>query len=316
MSESPDIVILDVMMPRMSGLDVCKQLKAKKPSMPIIMLTARGQEVDKVVGLELGADDYVTKPFSIRELLARVKAVLRRAGTIPKTRREIRVWRGRSESAQLLQNGANEAAPAACSSEAIASLAGNFLSADAEPLSDRSGRSNSLGGVRVLINGTSVPVLYASSERVDFLCPAVPPSTLLGIAVETAAGLSNRVESRVEEASPGIFATGSPSGSDPILPGGTVSIRATGLNWLAKFPTVRPLVRIGTQYVPIESITPDPEVPGVSTLTVTLPADISGDSVPVIIEVVQTDGSSVTSNPASILIETRQRAASNPPIVQ
>jgi DNA-binding response OmpR family regulator len=79
LTESPDLVILDVMMPRMSGLDVCKQLKAKRPSIPIIMLTARGQEVDKVVGLELGADDYVTKPFSIRELLARVKAVLRRA---------------------------------------------------------------------------------------------------------------------------------------------------------------------------------------------------------------------------------------------
>jgi len=84
LSESPDLVILDVMMPRMSGLDVCKQLKSKKPAIPIIMLTARGQEVDKVVGLELGADDYVTKPFSIRELLARVKAVLRRAGTVPK----------------------------------------------------------------------------------------------------------------------------------------------------------------------------------------------------------------------------------------
>jgi two-component system alkaline phosphatase synthesis response regulator PhoP len=78
-SESPDLVILDVMMPRMSGLDVCKQLKAKRPGIPIIMLTARGQEVDKVLGLELGADDYVTKPFSIRELLARVKAVLRRS---------------------------------------------------------------------------------------------------------------------------------------------------------------------------------------------------------------------------------------------
>jgi len=85
LSETPDLVILDVMMPRMSGLDVCKQLKAKKPGIPIIMLTARGQEVDKVVGLELGADDYVTKPFSIRELLARVKAVLRRAGTAVKT---------------------------------------------------------------------------------------------------------------------------------------------------------------------------------------------------------------------------------------
>jgi DNA-binding response OmpR family regulator len=84
LKESPDLVLLDVMMPRMSGLDVCKQLKAKRPSMPIIMLTARGQEVDKVVGLELGADDYVTKPFSIRELVARVKAVLRRARTAPK----------------------------------------------------------------------------------------------------------------------------------------------------------------------------------------------------------------------------------------
>ena len=84
LNESPDLVVLDVMMPRMSGLDVCKQLKAKRPSVPIIMLTARGQEVDKVVGLELGADDYVTKPFSIRELLARVKAVLRRAKPVPK----------------------------------------------------------------------------------------------------------------------------------------------------------------------------------------------------------------------------------------
>jgi DNA-binding response OmpR family regulator len=77
-ADDPDLVVLDVMMPRMSGLDVCKQLKTRRPSLPIIMLTARGQEIDKVVGLELGADDYVTKPFSIRELMARVKAVLRR----------------------------------------------------------------------------------------------------------------------------------------------------------------------------------------------------------------------------------------------
>jgi DNA-binding response OmpR family regulator len=84
LDEAPDLVILDVMMPKMSGLEVCKQLRAKRPSVPIIMLTARGQEVDKVVGLELGADDYVTKPFSIRELLARVRAVLRRTKTLPK----------------------------------------------------------------------------------------------------------------------------------------------------------------------------------------------------------------------------------------
>jgi len=86
--ESPDLVVLDVMMPRMSGLEVCRQLRAKRASIPIIMLTARGQEVDKVVGLELGADDYVTKPFSIRELLARVKAILRRASSGPKDREQ------------------------------------------------------------------------------------------------------------------------------------------------------------------------------------------------------------------------------------
>lgn len=78
LADDPDLVLLDVMMPKMSGLDLCKQLKARRPSVPIIMLTARGQEIDKVVGLELGADDYITKPFSVRELMARVKAVLRR----------------------------------------------------------------------------------------------------------------------------------------------------------------------------------------------------------------------------------------------
>ena len=78
LDESPDLVVLDVMMPRMSGLEVCKQLRAKRASIPIIMLTARGQEVDKVVGLELGADDYIAKPFGLRELLARIRAVLRR----------------------------------------------------------------------------------------------------------------------------------------------------------------------------------------------------------------------------------------------
>jgi two-component system alkaline phosphatase synthesis response regulator PhoP len=82
-ADDPDLLVLDVMMPRMSGLEVCKQVKARRPSLPIIMLTARGQEIDKVVGLELGADDYVTKPFSIRELMARIKAVLRRVPPQP-----------------------------------------------------------------------------------------------------------------------------------------------------------------------------------------------------------------------------------------
>jgi two-component system alkaline phosphatase synthesis response regulator PhoP len=77
-SVKPDLVILDIMLPKLSGLEVCKTLRGEGFTAPIIMLTARGQEIDKVVGLELGADDYVTKPFSIRELLARVRAILRR----------------------------------------------------------------------------------------------------------------------------------------------------------------------------------------------------------------------------------------------
>jgi DNA-binding response OmpR family regulator len=74
-----DLVVLDVMMPRMDGLEVCRKLRARS-SVPIIMLTAKAEEIDKVVGLELGADDYITKPFSMREFRSRVKAALRRAG--------------------------------------------------------------------------------------------------------------------------------------------------------------------------------------------------------------------------------------------
>jgi len=79
----PEIMILDVMLPGMSGFDVCKKLRTEGNNVPIIMLTARGQEIDKVVGLRLGADDYVTKPFSFMELMARIEAVLRRAGGAP-----------------------------------------------------------------------------------------------------------------------------------------------------------------------------------------------------------------------------------------
>jgi DNA-binding response OmpR family regulator len=78
-SETPDLVILDVMLPRASGFDVCKTLRGRGDGTPIILLTARGQEIDKVLGLKLGADDYVTKPFSFMELLARAEAELRRS---------------------------------------------------------------------------------------------------------------------------------------------------------------------------------------------------------------------------------------------
>jgi len=78
LSKEYDLIVLDVMLPNLSGFDICKTARKKGVTTPIILLTAKGEEIDKVRGLELGADDYVTKPFSLRELLARVKAVLRR----------------------------------------------------------------------------------------------------------------------------------------------------------------------------------------------------------------------------------------------
>jgi DNA-binding response OmpR family regulator len=82
-SAAPDLVLLDLTLPRRNGLEVCRELRARANPIPVVMLTARSQESDKILGLELGADDYVTKPFSITELLARIRAVLRRAGSRP-----------------------------------------------------------------------------------------------------------------------------------------------------------------------------------------------------------------------------------------
>lgn len=85
-AEPFSLVLLDVMMPAKSGYDVCREIRKTDPATPVIMLTAKGEEIDKVVGLQLGADDYVTKPFGVHELLARTEAVLRRAArTAPPT---------------------------------------------------------------------------------------------------------------------------------------------------------------------------------------------------------------------------------------
>ena len=91
----PALIVLDVMLPGLSGYDICKQLRAKKVATPILMLTAKGQEIDKVIGLDLGADDYVTKPFGVRELLARIQALLRR----------VKPAGGKADSADVFQIG-------------------------------------------------------------------------------------------------------------------------------------------------------------------------------------------------------------------
>ena len=79
----PALIVLDVMLPGVSGYDICRQLRSKKIAAPVLMLTAKGQEMDKVIGLDSGADDYVTKPFGVRELVARINALLRRTQALP-----------------------------------------------------------------------------------------------------------------------------------------------------------------------------------------------------------------------------------------
>ena len=83
LEQDPDLILLDLMLPKMDGFEVCKTLREQGRTTPVIMLTAREEETDKVLGLELGADDYITKPFSMRELLARVKANIRRSDMVP-----------------------------------------------------------------------------------------------------------------------------------------------------------------------------------------------------------------------------------------
>ncbi|MEK8090101.1 response regulator transcription factor [Thermithiobacillus plumbiphilus] len=87
----PDLIVLDLMLPDGNGLDLCRRMRAEGIESPIIMLTARGQEIDKVLGLEMGADDYVVKPFGLRELLARIHAQLRRYRPAPASNRNVRV---------------------------------------------------------------------------------------------------------------------------------------------------------------------------------------------------------------------------------
>jgi DNA-binding response OmpR family regulator len=89
--QKPDAIVLDLMLPNMSGYELCRKVRGEGLRTPILMLTARGEEADRILGLDLGADDYITKPFSVRELLARVRAVLRRVQPAPAAPDELRI---------------------------------------------------------------------------------------------------------------------------------------------------------------------------------------------------------------------------------
>ncbi len=107
--ESPDLILLDVMLPKMTGLDICKNLRGGGSAVPIIMLTARGQEIDKVLGLKLGADDYITKPFGFMELLARAEAVLRRSNPAPAAPSAVETYRFGDVSVDFRRHEAHKA---------------------------------------------------------------------------------------------------------------------------------------------------------------------------------------------------------------
>ena len=96
--EQPDLIVLDLMLPRMSGFELCKRLRADDVQVPVLMLTARGEEADRVRGLDIGGDDYVTKPFSVPVLMARIRALLRRAAAGPGRRTHSRSRRSPSTS--------------------------------------------------------------------------------------------------------------------------------------------------------------------------------------------------------------------------
>jgi DNA-binding response OmpR family regulator len=108
-----DLIVLDLMMPGESGLDICRRLRGQGDATPIVMLTAKGDEIDRIVGLEIGADDYLPKPVSPRELLARIRAVLRRSRPVP-ARRRPRADAWRSGRSCWTSARANSAATAAC----------------------------------------------------------------------------------------------------------------------------------------------------------------------------------------------------------
>ncbi len=90
--EKPDFICLDVMMPELNGYEVCSRIRREDESVPVLFLTAKSEEIEKVLGLELGADDYMTKPFGVKEVLARIRAILRRSGLLRKTGRDGEVF--------------------------------------------------------------------------------------------------------------------------------------------------------------------------------------------------------------------------------
>ena len=227
---------------------------------------------------------------------------------------------------ERLENGANAAALAICSPGSIATLSGHSLYTGTAPTWDYSGASTELDGTRVLVNGVSVSVLYASTEHVAFLCPTSPAGTALHFAVETPAGTSNMLVSEMAQSAPGIFTVDSAPGTRalaiaaesgelsqipafqqpglPVLPEQSVVVRATGIacdqTLIAQLS-----FKVEQQYALIQSVRPAPHYDGVCEITIQTP-NMSGDAIPIVLETTSTDGHVAFSNTATLAVASRQ----------
>jgi uncharacterized protein (TIGR03437 family) len=229
--------------------------------------------------------------------------------------------------ATSLENGAGGAAPAACSPGSVATIRGRSLFNGAVAASDRSGSSDNLGGTRVLVDGSYATILYASANRVDLLCPTAAAGIPLVIAVETAAGESNELQSVMQASAPGLLTSdGSGSGQalatqsgsielaaipnarfsgKPALPGDIASFLATGIDCSPQ--TVPNLsLTLGQDRVSATGLKPLAGHAGICEIQVPVPAGVIGDAVPATLLLVQSDGREIASNQTTIGIAARQ----------
>ncbi len=223
--------------------------------------------------------------------------------------------------ATTLENAAGSTAPAGCSAGAVATLRGHFLYTGTTPAADPSGSTTNLNGTRVLVNGVYVPVLYASENRVDLLCPAVTPTTALAIAVETAAGSSNALSSQSQESTPGLFSIdGSGRGqaqavrlgsldlaalpnprfqAKPALPGDTLLFLGTGIGCSTDtLPNLT--LKLGSHLVPVTGLQPLAGHAGVCEIAVSIPPGVTGDAVPAALQLISRDGQKILTNDTTI----------------
>jgi uncharacterized protein (TIGR03437 family) len=222
-----------------------------------------------------------------------------------------------------VRNAASQATDAACSPGSIASLSGRWLSTANPAVADGTGSSTQLGGAQVNVNGTYAPLLFASTTRLDFVCPAVDPGTVLSISVENAAGITDPVQTTVQPIAPSVFSadgTGKGQGmvalsgtsllatprtylnaGQPAEPGDSITIFTTGVGPAGG---LLPQIKIGDLSVTADSVQAVPGMAGVIQILATVPAGLPvGDALPLVVQVTAPDGTVIQTNTVTVAIE-------------